>query len=208
MWRPTSAQIQGSGKKHQPRPSWKDACHSRAMEGEKTQSTVPRCTRGVQRISAQQNEGERRRTKWEEPRTEKPKGRKDEGKHTLVDERSGGLARDTHAPTATRPTLSRWFRALAFLLIALFFRALPDFQEYLLLGGLSSQSISGSSVTRPVSVGSDRRGSRKPNEFGITDGGTRSNGSKRYDEWRCESCSKRNFMFKAECRQRQGHPTP
>ena len=40
----------------------------------------------------------------------------------------------------------------------------------------------------------------------IIEGGVRPNGSQRYDEWVCDKCTKRNFMFKAECRRCKALP--
>ena len=74
------------------------------------------------------------------------------------------------------------------------------------------------SVARATSVatrdGHEREQSRKrtksckTNEFGNIEGGLRTNGSKRYDEWVCTQCDKQNFMFQAECRNCKADPTP
>ena len=47
---------------------------------------------------------------------------------------------------------------------------------------------------------------KKTNEHGIIEGGVRPDGSRRYDEWVCDRCTKRNFMFKAECRRCKAPP--
>ena len=78
------------------------------------------------------------------------------------------------------------------------------------------ESSSGKGASRTGSVAKDGYGSggteyykcknKKTNEHGIIEGGGRPNGSQRYDEWVCDRCTKRKFMFKAECRRCKAPP--